>query len=146
MTGKIIKNISNDYTVSCNDKLYVCKVRGKIRTLDIKPLVGDVVDFDEKNNYILEIKERKNYLNRPPIANVDQAFVITSVKEPDFSSNLLDKLLNIIEFNNIKYYNSKLQIITESREEQPLLYIDVQNSISRRPNKKCNNSKWKYWK
>lgn len=102
MTGKIVKNISNDYTVEANSKLYVCKVRGKIRTLDIKPVVGDDVVFDDKNNYILEIKTRKNSLRRPPISNVDQAFVITSVKEPDFSSNLLDKLINIIEFNNIE--------------------------------------------
>lgn len=36
----------------------------------------------------------------------------------------------IIEFNNRKYYNSKLQILTESKEKQPLLYIDVQNSSS----------------
>ena len=102
MIGKIVKNISNDYTVEANSKLYVCKVRGKIRTLDIKPVVGDDVIFDEVNNYILEIKTRKNVLRRPPISNVDQAFIITSVKEPDFSSNLLDKLINIIEFNNIE--------------------------------------------
>lgn len=102
MTGKIVKNISNDYTVSSNGELYVCKARGKIRTLDIKPLVGDNVIFDETNNYIMEILPRKNFLRRPPISNVDQAFIITSTKEPDFSSNLLDKLINIIEFNNIE--------------------------------------------
>ena len=28
--------------------------------------------------------------------------IITSLKEPNFDSNLLDKLLCIIEFNNIK--------------------------------------------
>lgn len=131
MTGKIIKNISNDYTVSCNDKLYVCKVRGKIRTLDIKPLVGDVVDFDEKNNYILEIKERKNYLNRPPIANVDQAFVITSVKEPNFSSNLLDKLLNIIEFNNIEpiICFTKLDLLSDEERKKIDTYIKYYKKI-----------------
>lgn len=36
----------------------------------------------------------------------------------------------IIEFNNRKYYNSKLQILTQSEEKQPLLYIDVQNGSS----------------
>ena len=34
----------------------------------------------------------------------------------------------IIEFNNQKYYNSRLQIQSGSREEQPLMYIDVKNS------------------
>ena len=102
MTGKIVKNISNDYTVESSGNRYVCKVRGKIRTLDIKPQVGDNVIFDDVNNYIVEILPRVNYLRRPPVSNVDQAFIITSSKEPDFSSNLLDKLINIIEFNNIE--------------------------------------------
>ena len=102
MKGRIIKNISNDYTVLCGDKTYVCKCRGLFRKLKITPLVGDNVVIDEKNNYILEIEKRKNELVRPSISNVDQAFIITSVKEPDFSSNLLDKLLVIIEYNSIK--------------------------------------------
>ena len=100
LEGKIIKLISNDYTV-LSDKLYVCKCRGKFRSEKITPLVGDNVVFDPKNNYILEIKSRKNELVRPPIANIDQAYIITNVK-PTFNSNLLDKLLCIIEFNNIK--------------------------------------------
>lgn len=102
MTGKIVKVISNDYTVLSNNELYVCKSRGKFRNLNIIPLVGDNVNFDDKNKYILEIFPRKNYLVRPPVANIDQCVIITSVKEPDFSTNLLDKLLTIIEFNNIK--------------------------------------------
>lgn len=102
MIGKIVKIISNDYTVLSNNKLYICKSRGKFRNMNITPLVGDNVEFDEKNKYILEILPRYNYLIRPPVANINQCVIITSVKEPDFSSNLLDKLLTIIEFNNIK--------------------------------------------
>ena len=101
MEGKIIKIISNDYTVLVNNKMYICKSRGKFRNLNITPLVGDDVIIDEKNNYILEIKNRKNELIRPPVSNIDQAVIITNVK-PTFNTNLLDKLLCIIEFNNIK--------------------------------------------
>ena len=102
MVGKIIKQISNDYTVQVNDKKYICKARGKFRKLGITPLVGDNVLIDENNNYILDILDRKNELDRPSISNIDQVVIVTSVKVPDFSSNLLDKLLTIIEFNNIK--------------------------------------------
>lgn len=102
MVGKIIKQISNDYTVKVDNNLYMCKARGKFRNLGITPLVGDNVVIDEKNNYILEILDRKNELDRPSIANIDQAVIVTSVKIPDFSSNLLDKLLTVIEFNNVK--------------------------------------------
>lgn len=102
MEGKIIKIISNDFTVDSNGSKYICKARGKFRKQGIVPLVGDQVLFDEQNNYILEIKKRKNFLNRPPIANIDQAIIVTSVKEPDFSANLLDKLLTIIQNHQIK--------------------------------------------
>ena len=101
MIGRITKLISNDYTVKTNENKYICKARGKFRNDKIKPIVGDLVEFDEKNNYILKVLERKNELVRPPVANIDQAFIITSVKDPDFSTNLLDKFLVIIEYNNI---------------------------------------------
>ena len=101
MIGRIVKQISNDYTVKTEGKEYICKARGKFRNDGITPLVGDIVKFDE-NNYILEIAKRKNELDRPRISNIDQAVIVTSVKIPDFSSNLLDKLLVIIEYNNIK--------------------------------------------
>src|SRR5574344_1151862 len=101
MEGKIIKIISNDYTVQTPNKAYVCKSRGKFRNDKITPLVGDNVSFDDKNNYIMEIKPRKNELVRPPDSNIDQAVIITNVV-PEFNTNLLDKLLCIIEYNNIK--------------------------------------------
>ena len=102
MIGKIIKQISNDYTVKLDNEIVVCKARGKFRKMGITPLVGDNVVIDKENNYIMEILERKNELERPSVANIDQAVIVTSVKIPDFSSNLLDKLHNVIEFNNIK--------------------------------------------
>lgn len=117
MIGKIVKQISNDYTVKVNDKLYICKARGKFRKLGITPLVGDNVEIDENNNYILDILKRKNELTRPSISNIDQAVIVTSVHIPDFSSNLLDKLLTIIEFNNIKpiICFTKLDLLTEEK-------------------------------
>ena len=102
MQGKIVKLISNDYTVKCLDKLYVCKARGKFRNMGLSPIVGDEVVFDDENNYIKEILPRKNQLIRPVIANIDMAIIITSLKKPDFSSNLLDKFLVICEYNRVK--------------------------------------------
>ncbi len=75
------------------------KARGKFRHTNESPVVGDRVIFDEK--FIQEILERKNILNRPPLANVDQTIIINSCKEPDFSFNLLDRFLLLIEHENI---------------------------------------------
>lgn len=37
---------------------------------------------------------------------------------------------SIIEFNNRKYYNSRLHVLSESKETQPLLYVDMQEAFS----------------
>ena len=102
MEGQIIKILSNLYTVNSNGKIYECHSRGKFRNDNITPLVGDYVKFDEKNCYILEILPRKNCLERPLVSNIDQGLIVTSLKSPDFSTNLLDKLLVIMEYHKIK--------------------------------------------
>lgn len=102
MVGKVIKLISNKWTVQVEEHYYECSSIGKFKYLKVSPLVGDVVEIDINNKVITKIYPRKNELVRPPIANVDQAIILTSCKEPDFSSNLLDKMLVIIEYNNVK--------------------------------------------
>lgn len=102
MVGRIIRIVSNDYTVKCNDKLYVCKARGVFRNQNITPLAGDIVEIDNEKNVINKILERKNSLIRPPMSNIDNALIVTSSTNPDFNSNLLDKMIDIIEYNNIK--------------------------------------------
>ena len=131
MEGIIIKNISNDYTVHANDKNYVCKPRGKFRNLKITPLVGDEVIFDESNNYLLDIKPRRNELVRPPVANIDQAVIVMSIAQPDFSDNLLDKLLCIIEFNNIKpiICFTKLDLLKETEKDEALKFMAYYKKI-----------------
>lgn len=102
MQGKIVKIISNLWTVELNGKQIDCTSKGKFKYLKISPLVGDIVEVDYENKVIKKVLKRKNELIRPPVANVDQALILTSCKEPVFSSNLLDKMLVIIEYNNIK--------------------------------------------
>lgn len=99
--GKIIKNISNLWTIEVDGVLYPSKASGKVRNANVTPLVGDMVVFDDENNYILKILPRKNSLIRPTVSNVDQVLIIVSVKEPNLDLYLLDKLLLIAEFNNL---------------------------------------------
>jgi len=95
--GKIIKALSGFYYVQSEGELYPCKGRGVFRKREINPLVGDYVKFDPDNKYVTEIKDRKNELNRPPIANIDQALIVSSAKKPGFSSLLLNRFLVMIE-------------------------------------------------
>ena len=130
MEGRIIKNISNDYVVKANNTLYTCKARGKFKKDNITPLVGDNVTFDEKNNYITKIHKRKNSLIRPSIANIDKAIIITPVK-PNLDTNLLDKLLTIISYNNIEpiICFTKLDLLNNVELKEINTIIDYYKSI-----------------
>ena len=102
LKGRIVKNISNLYQVKTTNGLYNCKPRGKFRCDKRTPLVGDEVEIDEENNYLLKIEARKNELKRPSISNIDIALIVTSLKRPELSLNLLDKELCSIIIENIE--------------------------------------------
>lgn len=131
MEGRIVKNISNDYTVKCEEKEYTCKPRGKFRLSNTSPLVGDLVKIDLENRYILEIMPRKNSLVRPPVANVDQAVIVMSIASPDFSDNLLDKLLTIIEYHKIKpvICFTKFDLLKEEEISEKLNFVEYYKKI-----------------
>ncbi|GIN61484.1 putative ribosome biogenesis GTPase RsgA [Robertmurraya siralis] len=126
--GKIIKALAGFYYVLTDEKKVIqCRGRGVFRKKKVSPLVGDEVLFQADNDqegYILEIKERKNELVRPPIANVDQAILIFSAVEPDFSTALLDRFLVLIEYNRIRpiICVSKMDLVNEEERERILNY------------------------
>lgn len=101
MEGQIIKIVSDLHIVSVDGKNYDCKCRGRFRKEKIIPLVGDYVLFDKEKKIIEEILPRKNEFFRPKVANIDQAILVTSLKTPDFSLNLLDKLLVLMELHQV---------------------------------------------
>ena len=130
-SGRIIKQISNDYTVELENEIVVCKPRGKFRKMDLSPIVGDFVTIDYDNKYIIDIEKRRNELIRPRIANVDYAVVITSVQIPEFSSNLLDKLLVNIEYNNIEpiICFTKMDLVSKEKQDEINEYINYYRKI-----------------
>ena len=102
MRGQIVEIVSDLHYVSYNDSVYACKCRGIFRKEHIVPLVGDYVLFDAKKRVIEKVLDRKNEFKRPKVSNIDQAFIVTSLVEPDFSLNLLDKLLVLMETKGVK--------------------------------------------
>ena len=102
--GKIIKALSGFYYVLDGDQIIQCRGRGIFRKNKVTPLVGDDVVYqadNDKEGYILEIKDRFNELVRPPISNVDQSVLVFSAKEPTFSTSLLDRFLVLVEAADI---------------------------------------------
>ena len=102
MKGQIIKISSDLHYVSYDGKIYPCKCRGLFRKKHILPVVGDYVFFNLEKKIIEDILPRKNYFQRPKVSNIDQAFLVTSLKVPDFSLNLLDKFISLMEMNDVK--------------------------------------------
>lgn len=117
LKGRIIKQISNAYTVNTEHGNIVCLVRGKFRNTKVSPVVGDYVKIIEEEKIIEEISPRFNYLERPNVANVDFAIIVTSLKEPLLSLNLLDKLLTIIIINKIEPIICLTKLDLLSKEE-----------------------------
>ena len=102
MQGEVVKVISNQFYVKVNNNVLICTQRVVLKKNKTLPLVGDKVLVDIEKRVIEKILPRKNEIVRPPVANIDQAIVVTSLKHPDFSTNLLDKLLVQLEINKIK--------------------------------------------
>jgi ribosome biogenesis GTPase len=98
--GLITKLTGGLYTVRDeSNNSFELKARGKFRHTKESPKVGDRVMFDEE--FIKELLPRDNNLARPALANIDQAILINSCKAPDFSFNLLDRFLLLIEHESI---------------------------------------------
>jgi len=109
LEGLIVKALSGYYYVkplydgniiSGEDPSVQCRARGIFKKKGISPLVGDRVMYTLTENgegTVDEILPRSSQLIRPPVANVDLAVLLFSVKEPDLSLHLLDKFLVHIE-------------------------------------------------
>lgn len=132
--GKIIKALSGFYYVLSDEIVYQCRARGVFRKHKITPLVGDLVKFEATNTrdgYIIDVLPRKNEIARPPIANVEQALVVFSVKEPDLSLQLLDKFLVHVEESKIDgvVCFTKTDLLTATEREELNEVANIYRSI-----------------
>jgi ribosome biogenesis GTPase len=107
MKGLVVKNTGSWYTVRTDDgQLLDCKVKGNFRLKGIRTTnpvaVGDRVEINEEG-WITSIEDRRNYIIRKSInlskqshiiaANVDQAFLIVTVANPQTSTTFIDRFL-----------------------------------------------------
>ncbi|MDO4813874.1 MAG: ribosome small subunit-dependent GTPase A [Gemella sp.] len=132
--GRIVKAMSGFYYVLVDNDIITCRARGNFRNDNITPLVGDYARIkieEDSIGYVVEIKERKNELVRPKVANIDYNIIVTSLKEPEFSSKLLDKLLALNEFNNVEsiIVFSKCDMLKDEELEEFTKLSEYYNSI-----------------
>lgn len=125
--GIIVRGVGGNYYVDIGDEVIECRARGLFRAQNIKPLVGDRVvirftssDESDRYGYIEEIKERKNEIKRPSVANVEQLLIFFAVSNPEPSFLLLDKLLIAAEINRLKpvICFNKADLCSEERKKE----------------------------
>ncbi len=90
----IVKGIGGFYYVKTGAEIVECKAKGIFRKKRITPVAGDVVrlERDGGSPVIAQIEPRKNVFVRPPVANVDQLFIVVSTVQPVPSTLVIDKL------------------------------------------------------
>ncbi|SFB19688.1 ribosome biogenesis GTPase [Lentibacillus halodurans] len=132
--GRITKAVSGFYYVQSGDNVFQCRGRGVFRKQNITPLVGDFVEFDGDNpeeGYIRSIKPRENQLIRPPVANVDQAIIVSSAAMPDFNPLLMDRFLVMIESKDIEpiIFITKSDLINQTELKSIIRYQTLYEQI-----------------
>ncbi len=104
LSGRIMQSISGFYYVEAADEIYECKAKGVFRNKRIAPLVGDNVKIETDGNKgtVVTIEERKNSLVRPPVANIDLLFIVSSIADPKPNLYVIDKLSAFAVYNRIE--------------------------------------------
>ena len=122
--GIIIKGIGGFYYVEADGEIYECKARGVFRKSGIKPLAGDRVKIsinDNAENTIDEIFERSSVLIRPPVANVDRIFIVSSVCEPKPVLLIIDRMTALAVNQGIE----PIVVFTKNDLENADEYIEI---------------------
>jgi len=105
MEGLIVKLLGGFYYVETSNGIYECRARGRFRKNEESPVVGDRVTLsiiDDKTGAVDTVLPRKNKLRRPPLSNLDQLFLVISMKDPVPNVMMVDKLLAICEHQKIR--------------------------------------------
>ncbi len=119
MKGRVIQSTGSWYHVDTGTELVKSRLPGRFRLKEedvTNPIaVGDYVEFEKNEDgtgNITEISERENYLTRKAthgrrgeqilVANVDEAFVVQSVRKPKYNEGFIDRFLVTCEAYEVK--------------------------------------------
>ena len=104
------------------ENIYECKLRGtlKVKNDKMNCIIGDIVEFDEKEKVIEKIEKRKNFLYRPLIANIDFIGILFAIKSPNFDFINFQKMLLNANSQNIPVVLilSKIDLVSEEELEE----------------------------
>lgn len=149
MKGLVIKTAGNSVLVRADDGAQIeCVVKGNFRIKGLRSTnpvaVGDRVTIEKKTGdtaFITDIDERKNYLVRKPTnlskqlhiiaANIDQAFLLVTLKSPETNTTFIDRFLASAEAYRIPVHLiiNKIDLYDENEMEYLDALVKLYSSI-----------------
>lgn len=139
MKGLVVKNTGSWYVVKLEDgSMANCKIKGNFRLKGIRTTnpvaVGDevVVEVKDGASYIVSIETRRNYIIRRAsnlskesqilAANIDQALLIVTLKEPVTNTTFIDRFLATAEAYNVPavIVINKVDLLADEDEKEYL--------------------------
>lgn len=98
--GQIYKIHSDFYYVDDGNSYHECKIREVLKKQRERILVGDFVEFE--NGVIKNIVQRKNFIKRPSVANIDQIIIVSALKEPELDLHQLNRYIALAKYYDIE--------------------------------------------
>ncbi len=102
--GLVVKAYGGFYYIHDGETEWECSLRGRLRHEKQQVLVGDRVEVkpgSEHKGVVEKVLPRRSSLKRPAVANVDQAVIVFSLREPDPTPGLLERFLISARLNQI---------------------------------------------
>ncbi len=108
-----------------------CKLRGRFKIQRIIPYVGDIVEYSPmySEGVIESIQDRKNFLPKPSISNIDTIFVIATIRDPNLHRFTLDRFLALAESVETDIYIvfNKIDLLNEEGKRELDKISDIYN-------------------
>ena len=136
MIGRVVKGIGGFYYVSDGFRTVMGKARGNLKRNKDLIYVGDIVDYDVDSNeecIINKVVERKNFLNRPPVSNLEMLVVVFAAANPEVNFPVVDKLIAACEAKNIDIavcINKKDLVSQEVLDKYIATYSDIYPTVA----------------
>ena len=123
-SGLVVRSYSGYYYVDCDGTMVTCKVKGHMKQKRFSLCTGDRVQLElnpdkADEGMITAVLPRRNYLDRPTVANLDLLVIALALVRPDFSFLIMDKLLVLAEVAKVPVLTvlTKADLATEEQSE-----------------------------
>ena len=132
LIGKVIRIDLDIYVIKTKKEIINAKARGNAKKKG-SILVGDIVSFEKAGDdyMILAVRNRQNSLIRPPVSNIDQMIIVTSLASPVPDYILLDKQIVLCVSKGIEPVICINKIDLEDESEQAKIDLEyIKNTYS----------------